>query len=174
MRRRIIIVGIAVCAMLLVGLTGAVSASSGGGERVDSDVTVTEWTWDDDNDRFLIELENDAETSKMVTVTEAFSEGSGQIGIEQERIGPNSTTSMSFEPRLDTRNPRMIIQTQDGIDEGDVAGISVKDAEQNPFTAVPVSAGWVGGFLGILWTLGYHTTAKLRKHSGITPMGDLV
>lgn len=123
--------------------------------QVDDRLRVTNYSYDDDEEVFSVELSNRGSTSSSVTITEAIDAsdggGSGSFGIEQMTVYGGETTTAEID--VGPRDPGVMITTEDSISAGRGTYLSADDG----ISLVDGAASWrdvqIGGVAGILSTM---------------------
>lgn len=144
--------------------------------QVDDDIRVTEYAYDDDEEIFLVALENTGDSVVRVTLTEVVSSdrsGAGSFGIETVRLSGGEEVVVEVDVERVDGAAGVMITTQASIEAG--SGTFLQDRETldlfdghatwNDVRVASISGGIAGVFWMILgaWSFVYRKHRKIRR-----------
>lgn len=136
-------------------------------ERVDSDVVLLDWTFEDGV--FSVRLENRGHRPTTVTVSEAMQleEGTGQMSIQQETLMPGETTITMPVPERDGA-AALTLTTPESLRNGTGTYISTGGGDDNPFAALGGTSGLITGIgVTVAVALGAASFVVWRESDGV-------
>lgn len=115
-------------------------------ERIDSDIVLLDWEFNERTDTFKLELKHEGERPTQLTVTESIQqeEGSAQMSIEQERLLPGETT-VTIGVTPEAGEAAVVLTTSESVDQGTGIVVSTGIYEPGPWAQTTSTAGWAGG-----------------------------
>jgi len=131
-------------------------------ERVDSDVVLLDWTFEDGV--FSVRLENRGHRPTTVTVSEAMQleEGTGQMSIQQGE----TTITMPVPDRNGVA--ALTLTTPESLRNGTGTYISTGGGDDNPFAALGGTSGLITGIgVTVAVALGAASFVVWRESDGV-------
>lgn len=116
-------------------------------EPVDSDVTVSGWSYDIEEERYTITIQ--VNSSTRVSMTEVVSQeeaSTGSLNVFQDRLSDGThEIEMAASPGA-SGEAQIVISTAESVRNGDATYISTGYVPQElPFEQTNSTAGWLGG-----------------------------
>ena len=130
-------------------------------QRIDEEVAVLEWDYNDRLERFEIELVHEGDRPKTVTMVESVQreEGSGAISFEDQRILPGED-SITVEVKPRAGEAGVVLYTSDSLQQDRAVFLSTGVHSPGPWSQTTASSGWFGG---ITVMAGMTVAAALKR-----------
>ncbi len=152
------------------GSENVIKTRKGYEEPVDSDVTISGWEYDVEEERFTITLE--VNESTRVSMTEVVSQeeaSAGSLSVFQDRLGEGKhEIEMAASPGA-SGEAQIVISTPESVRNGEATFITTGYVPQElPFAQTNSTAGWLGGSVTtIAMIAGAAYRTKNKEHEPV-------